>query len=176
MVGYQGVPAIGLGGRRDFQRRIEWMRLDEIDFRGRSVLDIGCNLGNFCREAAQRGAVRAVGVDLPEATGPAAEIANWLGFWNLDFLALDLPGQAAEITAQSGIASFDVVFLLAAVRHVGGWADWINDLCADVLYLEGHSVDKPETYQARLEQDFRKVEYMGQTKDHFSRPLFRCRK
>lgn len=172
--GYQGADEIGLDGRRDLQRRVEWMRLDEVDFTGKSVLDLGCNLGCFCREAARRGAVRAVGVDVADTAGPAFEIANWAGLWNVDFFGLELPDQQAEVSRLSGIQAFDIVFLLATVRHIGGYADWISKLCAGVLYLEGHSVDKPETYRARLEQDFREVEYMGQTKDHFSRPLFRC--
>lgn len=174
--GYQAVPEIGLDGRRDFRRRVEWMRLDEAEFASKTVLDIGCNLGSFCRYAARRGAVRVVGVDVDAAASAAFEIANWLELWNVDYLALDLPDQASQIAALSGIERFDVVFLLASVRHVGGWAGWIDDLCADVLYLEGHSVDKRETYENGLRAAFGTVEYLGKTKDHFPRPLFRCRR
>jgi SAM-dependent methyltransferase len=174
--GYQGAAEIGLEGRRTFVRRLGWMRLDEVDFQGKTVLDLGCNLGNFCREAARRGAARVVGVDLPDTAAAAFEIANWAELWNVDFLGLNLPEEAAEIRRLSGVDAFDIVFLLATVRHIGGWADWINDLCADVLYLEGHSVDEVDTYAAALAADFATVKYMGTTKDHFPRPLLRCRK
>lgn len=41
-----------------------WQRLGDIDFTGKSVLDIGCGHGALSIHAAQNGAKRVVGVDI----------------------------------------------------------------------------------------------------------------
>src|SRR5688572_19411950 len=46
----------------------EWPALRALlpDLRGRSVLDLGCGFGWFCRWAREQGAARVVGVDVSE--------------------------------------------------------------------------------------------------------------
>lgn len=47
---------------------LEWPTLRAMlpDLTGRSVLDLGCGFGWFCRRAAITGAARVVGIDLSE--------------------------------------------------------------------------------------------------------------
>ncbi|MBC8445762.1 MAG: hypothetical protein H8D74_01045 [Chloroflexi bacterium] len=174
-IGYQPCPELGIGGRRDIDRRRKWMRLDEFDFVDKTVLDIGCNQGAFTRLAEKLGAKRCVGVDHKFARGNA-ELANWLGYWNTDFLELSLPRDAAKITAQTGIEAFDIVFCLSTLGHAGGYAPWFPKLVAPggVTLFEGQGRDKRETYQKALEGDFSKVEWLGWVKDHGVHPLWRC--
>lgn len=170
---YQGIPELGIGGWRGTKRRIQQMELDKIDFKGKTVLDLCCNVGAFSREAFDRGAKRVVGVDRGRAK-VAAEISNWLGYWNLDFLKLKLPQQVQEIKALSSLSSFDIVFAFSTAGHVRGYAKWIADFTDEVLLLEGHQKDTKETYWDQLKKDFGQVTYLGKTTDQGPRPIFRC--
>ena len=174
---YQAIGELQTEGQRDFGHRAIAMRLDEIDFTGKTVLDLGCNLGVFCHEVYARGAKRAVGVDLPHVTELASELANWLGYWNLDFFGLHLPAGKDQIAPLSKIDQFDVVLALSVDRQVG-YAPWMAGLVAEggTFYLEGHVAQHEVTFRARLEEDFIEVECLGATRDHGPRPLFRCRK
>jgi len=163
---YQSV--LGLEGQRNFEKRTGIMKLDGVDFVGKTVLDVGCNLGNFCRDAHDRGAKRAVGIDHELVAEVAYEISNWTGYWNCDFLGLNLPHEKDKIDEQ-----FDIVYALSVDQQIG-YNSWMADLCGEVFYLEGHVPQKRETFERRLEQDFARVEFLGTTRDHGPRPLFRC--
>lgn len=168
--------AFGLPSQRDMEHRVRMMKLDEIDFTGKTVLDFGCSLGLFCQDALKRGAKRAVGVERRvQATDIAYEVANWHGYWNVDFLCLRLPGDRGRIERMTGLAPFDIVLALSVDRQIG-YDLWMAEMCDDVFYLEGHVPDREHTYRERLEADFSEVEYLGMTRDHGPRPLFRCRK
>ncbi len=43
-----------------------------------------------------------------------------------------------------------------------------------LFYLEGHVPDREDTYQPQLEELFPTVDYLGMSRDHGPRPLFRC--
>ncbi|MFO0687856.1 MAG: class I SAM-dependent methyltransferase [Myxococcota bacterium] len=60
------------------------------DLTGRTVLDVGSNLGFFCFEAARRGARRVLGVDVdPENVRKARLLADCLGL-DVEFRVLDV--------------------------------------------------------------------------------------
>lgn len=173
---YQAMPQLNITGSRDTAHRIDAVRLDQIDFTGKAVLDLGCNLGAFTFYASRRGAKRVVGVDRSFIAGAMREAANWLGYWNVDIVGAALPEGIRCIQAQTGIDKFDIVLALAICNHVGGYSSWIADLCADVLVLEGHGGDQPEKYTDALARDFASVELVGYTTDHMRRPVFWCRR
>ena len=113
----------------------------------------------------------------PDTMSPAEvaqEMANWLGYWNVDFYGLRLPHEHDRIAEWSGIKKFDIVLALSVkqTRPV----PWVFELCGGVCYFEGHVPDKEHTYRATLEEHFSRVEFLGMTKDHGPRPLFRCEK
>ena len=176
---YQPVEGLEIRGRRDIDSRLEKMRLGEVDFAGSTVLDIGANLGAFCREAHDRGALRVVGIDRREIPMLAGQVNNLLGYWNFDFVQLNLKDgldNRARIVEATGIEQYDVVFCMAVVNYFGGYGAWIADLCkpGGALYLEGHGGEAPERYHAALKRDFARVEFLGMTDDNYVRPLFRC--
>ncbi len=171
---YQG--DFGLPSQRDMEHRVWMMRLDEVEFEGKVVLDLGCSLGLFCQDALQRGAKRAVGIERgAKLTDLCYEVANWRGRWNVDFLDLNLPEERKRIEERTGIASFDIVYALSVDRQIG-YASWMAEMCDGVFFLEGHVPDQEYTYRDRLEADFSEVEFLGTTRDHGPRPLFRCRR
>jgi len=174
---YQSVPGLGIRGQRDMQHRLSVVGLDAVDFAGKIVLDLGCNLGAFCRYSARRGAARVVGVDRVTAR-QAYEVANWLGHWNIDYLDLSLPDEIEAIEAATGLGQFDIVFANAIVNHVNGYAPWLAGLVkpGGLLYFEGHGKVERGIYTAGLERDFGEVTKLGETTDNYQREVFRCRK
>jgi len=166
---YQSV--LGTASSRNTEHRVEVMRLAGIDFTGKTVLDLGANLGAFSFYAHDRGALRVTAVDVPLVAAPMREVSNWLGYWNIDWIGTHLsPGRADEV----GFS--DIVFALSICNHVGGYGSWIADLCNDTLILEGHGGDPPEKYAAALAADFASVDMIGYTSDHMKRPVFVCRR
>ena len=173
-VSYQPVPELNVPGQRNHAHRMRKMRLDEIDFHGKTVLDIGCNTGAFCREALRRGANRVVGIDHRHAK-MWYTVNNWLGYHNLDILQLTLPEERGAIEAVTGLAHFDIVFALAIAQHMeGGYQKWIADLTDEVLFFEGNWHEPEETYRETLESQFGEVELTGYIKDEDVRCMFRC--
>jgi len=175
---YQGLEALGIPGDRDLQHRLEVMRWGDIAWGGKDVLDIGCNLGAFCFEAANAGARRVVGVDVPFIASPMRHAANLLRYWNMDFYGLGLPAFADRIAAHSGLDNFDVVLALSVCRHIGGYAPWIATLVkpGGTLILETHGDQSPAEYEADLRRDFASVELAGYTTDVKTRGVFIYRK
>lgn len=174
-VAYQAVEELGIKGQRGHRHRVKHMQLDGLDFRGKTVLDIGCNNGAMLREALRRGARRVVGVDFRRVSY-WCQIMNLLEYWNYDIYPLDLPEQAEMIEVCTGTAKFDVVFALAIVQHMeGGYQPWLAKLAKETFYLEGDRVpDSGEQYSEALARDFRQVEWLGWIKDEDARPLYRC--
>lgn len=154
-----------------FFRAVE-MRWNEIDFAGTTVLDVGCNLGALCQEAHDRGAHRVVGVDEPHVAKLAYEVANWRGYWNLDFVGTNLPSGAGQIARQTGLNVFDIVLALSVKQTEPD--SWAFELCEELCFFEGHVPDHEETWRPVLERRFDRVEFLGTTRDHGPRPLFRC--
>ncbi len=70
-------------GMSDSQRKLDRLMLP-ADLTGKRVLDIGCNEGFFCHEAAQRGAAEVIGIDEDRLSLDLAE--NLYSAPNIQFL------------------------------------------------------------------------------------------
>ncbi len=176
-LGYQPCHELGIQGKRSIDQRRAQMGLMHEDFRGKTVLDIGCNNGAFCRIAAEHGAKRVIGVDHKYIKGNR-QLFNWLELWNVDFIQVKLPKGWRRIREKSGIKRFDIVFCLSVAGHVGGYASWIPALCGGAMYFSGQSMESRRLYQKALEKDFAEVKWLGHVRDEPNRrhPLWRCRK
>ena len=175
-VGYQGVPQLGIPGQRDHKHRVKQMRLKDVNFRGKTVLDLGCNVGRWCQEAWDRKASRIVGVD-DRRIGLWTQVNNWLMYWRIEFLKADLPYQWRRIRKVTGEERFDIVFCMAFTPHMeGGYQPWIAKLTRGLLIFEGDHRATHKTYMADLERDFDRVERMGYATDGIRSPLFHCYK
>ena len=126
-------------GKRPTDSRLSRYKLPS--FKGKTVLDIGCNLGMMMREAHNKKALRVVGIDWPDMVEVSRELAIMDGYFNLDFVGADIkklgPDPIKELT---GIKRFDIHIFFAMEMWVG-WPVWVKN--CDTLYYEGHGVVRP---------------------------------
>jgi len=66
-------------GAFDSKEELKTLRFDDVDFKNKTVLDIGCNAGFFSVEAKRRGAVAVDGIDRnSEQVNKAQHVAQFL--------------------------------------------------------------------------------------------------
>lgn len=106
--------------------------LPPLDLAGRSLLDVGCNSGMYCFEAARRGASRVVGIDVDRRRlDQARTLAAILG--------LDVELHQMDLAAAPALGRFDVVFCFAVLTEIGdllGSLAALARLTGGRLYLE----------------------------------------
>lgn len=169
---YQSVPEIGLTAKpRDTEQRIKDMKLEEINFEGKTVLDAGCSLGVFCNYSAKRGAKRVVGIDL---NIKAPQVLSFsLGHHNNDYIVKDL-------TIDTIDGNFDIVFYLSMNIHCGGMQRWLAHQTKEIFIFEENAKGsnfKQSYWEKWLRQFFKSVELVGHATDaHKGKPIFWCRK
>ena len=110
-----------------FKRKFkEYMTADlnreDVDFKedltdyikDKNVWDVGCSGGEFCRLSIDSGASRVLGIDYPEVIEGAFEASNYLGYYNIDWLGIDL-------LKEDIICDFepDIIFFMSMNRHIG---------------------------------------------------------
>ena len=133
---YQSEPKLDIiSTPRKTDHRIEAMKLDQIDFKGKSFLDLGCATGAFVRYAKDRGAESVLGIDYEDVIGTdtrlAAYLISWeLGYFDVEFKAHDLREYKPEPA--------DIVFFLSMAFHIG-IPDWLGEVTKEVLIFEENS-------------------------------------
>ena len=88
------------------------------DLNGKSVLDLGCGMGERCMDYIRRGAARVVGVDISENMLAAARERN--GHPRIEYLRLPME----EIGGLEG--PFDVVASSLAIHYVADYAGLVR--------------------------------------------------
>jgi len=79
---------------------------DTVKFSGKTVVDLGCNLGNYSIFASQRGAECVVGIDLDKLVLQGSEILRDMQkVRNVDFVCMDF-------TSPSFKQTFDITMLI----------------------------------------------------------------
>lgn len=137
---YQDMPDIGIDSpTRNLDQRIVQLGLDKINFNGKIVLDLGCNVGSFCNYAQEHGAKRVVGLDLPPIIEVAKHYANYRENWNIDFYGVDLTTATTEqIQKLTGIEKFDIIFEFAVMTQIN-YQNYMHELCNELLIHEDNS-------------------------------------
>lgn len=115
-----------------------WGRLSTmIDFKGKSVIDYGCNYGYFCFKAEEAGANRIIGVDESQSVLNMATS-----------IAMTKKSQAKFITSK--LKDFkppdtDIVMALNVLHHINYDIGIINNMfkCAGMVVLEMPAKDLP---------------------------------
>ncbi len=126
-------------GKRNTEERLKQYNFK--NFRGKNVLDIGGNIGMFCRAACDLGAKRVVCLDQPHIIEVARELSILDGYFNIDFYGVDLQhANWKQIVQITGIEHYDIFLFLAQEMWIGK-PDWLNK--CKTLYYEGHGVVRP---------------------------------
>lgn len=172
------------------KEKIDFMQWPNL--KGKSFLDVGCNIGAFCFDAYNRGASKVVGIDAnPNRVKCASEIRD---MWGHDRRRLQFKaGKIEELGKLVGSTPvFDVVLFLSVYHHLdnvfspiknlslivkpGGWLYFEcpcieMDTDRDVIVLK-FKKDKavrfyptPKTMVNMLSARFRQVKYMGVRQD-----------
>jgi len=69
-----------------------WMKIKHrVDFRGKTVLDLGCNIGYFCFKARESGAKKVLGIDIDaEVIEIARKLRDYKGLDCIEFICGDV--------------------------------------------------------------------------------------
>lgn len=167
---YQEIPGV-VSGTRKMATRTTGYNLD--DFKGSSVMDLGCNIGQMCHFACDNGATKVLGVEF-----------DFFAFKN----ARKYTPKGAPITYTlddldnpwfwSQTPKHDVVMLLSVVdtKELKNRSGLIAKACMatnKVMYLEGHMKRHIIKYMTDLISltDFNTIEHVGR---NGGRDLIRC--
>lgn len=103
------------GRPRDWNRAL----LDQIDFAGKTVLDIGCGRGEATKYAKEQGAARVIGLDFsPAACDLARELHQRNGL-EIELICDDLAAFTSNLDEHVGPhTTFDIVVMLNVVEHI----------------------------------------------------------
>jgi len=136
--------------------------LEQIDFRSKKVLDVGCLDGLWSFEAERRGAAEVYATDLVSQVTPNREPYFRLAHELLGSRARYVPDLSAFDVARLGVRDFDVVLYLGVYYHLRDPLLSFARLrqvmrTGAVLLVEGQVIDAPEAY-ARF---FYREHYLG---------------
>lgn len=134
-VSYQTIS--GKPGQRDLNYRKDFFQIE--DFTNRSVLDVGCNLGQMCKFAYDLGASNIMGMDYDESV---IKMANSLLTTDESTKITYLTDDVDNYAFYTKLPMFDTILLLSVIETVElqnrfGMLAKLSALCK-VMYFEGH--------------------------------------
>lgn len=110
------VSGINFPGTRPWIMRWERIRKN-VDFRGKSMLELGCNMGLLSIHAKLSGAIRCLGIDSDADSLQAARLASRAFGTDVEYRHVNLDGSASW---EEELKGFDIVSALSVVH-------WIRD-------------------------------------------------
>jgi SAM-dependent methyltransferase len=169
---YQEIPGVRDGKRKLDDRTVGFIA---DDFCGKTVLDLGCNIGQISLYAAECGATSVLGIEYDrDAFNEATKIRDDKGHSNVRYKLDDLDNPLFW----GHIESHDTVLLLSVIdtkelENRFGILSRACMKCRSTFYFEGHWGQSPAKYFRYIldNTDFTQVEYVGRYKH---RDLFRC--
>jgi glycosyltransferase involved in cell wall biosynthesis/2-polyprenyl-3-methyl-5-hydroxy-6-metoxy-1,4-benzoquinol methylase len=169
--GYKGIPyqAVDGVGERDCETR--W-KLMNPDVKGKTVLDVGCNLGWFVRKAAEEGAW-AYGIENDPAVREAAKKLTPPGAGHYFDIDLDDARAWAVLGDMARPGNrFDVVLCLSVLQHLkepDKVFDWLLQATREHLYIEIPS----RFITAHIAEVLANADFLGESER--GRPLYRVK-
>lgn len=169
---YQDVDIFGLkGGPRKSGDRVGYLQLEKVNFKHKTVLDVGCAGGFFLRYALLNGAKRGFGIDIdPKVIKGAFNVCNLMGLFNVDF-------QVIDVTKDKLDDMFDIIFFLSMNYHVQ-YPSWIIEATKELMIFEDNSGThrNERNPEETISKRFAKVEYVGSALDHGDKSCYHLTK
>ena len=173
---YQSIDEENMRGIRDMDHRYSVLDLP-CSFKGKRVLDIGCNLGMVCKMSSQKEAALSVGIDnKAETIEVAKKYFDSEDCKNVQLFLYDINNGLDTLISTIGSEKFDYVFALSIWKHVDRFKlyDIINYYCKNSCWFEGHNKQSQQFFEKELSRylNFSKIDFMGNTTDRGVRPNF----
>jgi len=173
---YQSMKEEGLLGIRDMEHRYSILDFPS-SFKGKKVLDIGCNFGMACILAAQRESKLCVGIDFCKETVEVSQ--KYLAvkkYKDIKMIVYNVNDGLDTLISLIGPDKFDYVFALSIWKHVDKVKlyDIINYYCKEKCWFEGHSRQSQSFFEKELSENlkFSQIKFLGNTIDRGIRPNF----
>lgn len=162
--------------QRDLGVRFKQYDLKKEQFQGRSVLDLGSNIGAMLFEIQKFDPGQCLGLEYDkDKVRVASRIAAYNDLNNVDFQVGDI-----EKVKAKDIGRHDIVFCLAIVEHMKDpdrLFRLLSEVTSEFLYFEGNSTTDPQLAKSKLlDCGFKRVADLGMCSDDFlelnnNRPL-----
>lgn len=152
--------------QRNCSRRLQAFRADEKSMKGKSVIDLGSNIGGMLFESQKFSLKRSLGVEYDaDKVAVSNDIVRFSGLRNVEFIQGDID----QLELEDVQGPFDVAFCLAIERHVKDVPrlyQFLGKVTSEKLFFEGNAgTDIEEVSKALLEVGFRKIEQLGLSDD-----------
>jgi SAM-dependent methyltransferase len=168
--------------QRRTDSRLAKFGVREADISGKTVLDIGSNIGGILFELQKFRPRRCEGIEFDSSkVSVARRVAAYNGLNNTVFQQRNIDNTSSQDIEEM----FDVVFCLAVIEHVERRQhlyDLLGQVTRNVLFFEGNAATDPQEVIASLRKaQFSEVEYLGFSDDdclarNNVRPIFKATK
>jgi acetyltransferase-like isoleucine patch superfamily enzyme/2-polyprenyl-3-methyl-5-hydroxy-6-metoxy-1,4-benzoquinol methylase len=166
--------------QRDIKKRLQRFKVSRNQIQGKTVLDIGSNIGSVLLEIMKYGPIKAVGLEYDGIKVQTATRIKNLNCkeWNLIFYVCDVE---APQFLEGFNEKYDVIFCLALIGHLKNqdvFLKKLSELCSATLYLEGnYNTNIDYTIDKLRQLGFKTVDAIGFSQDEVNkgnnnRPLF----
>jgi 2-polyprenyl-3-methyl-5-hydroxy-6-metoxy-1,4-benzoquinol methylase len=133
-------------GSRNTLYRLDSMQIP-MNVTGKSVLDLGCQIGALCTEMHLRGAGRVLGLDHRDDYIFCAEEVAKYNKHKIEYKQMDLCDIPKVVSFLNG-EQFDIVFLLSMYKHLKGKGfDLLKRLKWKFAYVESNNC--PNGYESK---------------------------
>lgn len=168
-------------GSRDTLKRFKTMKIDSSDLNGKTILDIGCNLGAICLYCHIHGARYIVGIDgeidYIDCARDLAKINNApINYMKMDLTDTRTIGYIQKIFPMG----IDILFALSIFKHIGNalWpiltvAKWKTAYVESHNAPEGDETDHVKTMSAAMKGINCKMTKLGVTNDRSPRIVWK---
>jgi SAM-dependent methyltransferase len=152
--------------QRDSARRFEQFGIGPMQIEGKSVLDLGSNVGGILFALQPFAPSHCLGIEYDaEKVASAQKVAAYNGLHNVEYRQGDID----HLQVGSVGGPFDVVLCLAVEKHIQDQTRlfrFLGEVTSETLFFEGNSTTNPEQVRSNLSSaGFRRINLLGMSDD-----------
>lgn len=171
-------------GSRDTLKRFKTMNIKSSDLNGKTILDIGCNLGAICLYSHIHGARYIVGIDNEIDYIDCARDLAKINNAPINYMKMDLTdNRTIGYIRNMFPMGIDILFALSVYKHIGNalWpiltvAKWKTAYIESHNAPEGEETDHVKSMIAAMENMGCKITKLGITNDRSPRLVWKLEK